>query len=67
MIIRHKALELTLSSPYNDIVVTTGTGSGKTESFLMPILGRMAAEATNKLFFKTCFKGITYLSYERTS
>lgn len=53
-----KALELTLSSPYNDIVVTTGTGSGKTESFLMPILGRMAAEATNNSFSKRAVRAL---------
>lgn len=28
-----------------DIVIATGTGSGKTESFLMPILGSLALEA----------------------
>jgi ATP-dependent helicase YprA (DUF1998 family) len=27
-----------------DLIVATGTGSGKTESFLMPILGQMAVE-----------------------
>ncbi|MCB1743609.1 MAG: DEAD/DEAH box helicase, partial [Gammaproteobacteria bacterium] len=40
-----RALELTLNSPFHDLVVTTGTGSGKTETFLLPILGRVAAEA----------------------
>ncbi len=39
------ALELSLAPDYRDIVVTTGTGSGKTETFLLPILGRLAAEA----------------------
>lgn len=28
-----------------DIVVTTGTGSGKTESFLLPLLGQLARES----------------------
>lgn len=39
------ALELALTPPFRDLVVTTGTGSGKTETFLLPILGRMAEEA----------------------
>lgn len=29
-----------------DIVVTTGTGSGKTETFLLPLLAQLAAEST---------------------
>ena len=40
-----RALEVSLSPPFNDLVVTTGTGSGKTETFLLPILGRLAGEA----------------------
>lgn len=48
------ALELALPTEYRDIVVTTGTGSGKTETFLLPILGRLAAEAsTNPSSFST--------------
>lgn len=31
-----------------DIIVATGTGSGKTESFLMPVLGSFAIEATDR-------------------
>jgi len=42
------ALELALKAEFRDIVVTTGTGSGKTETFLLPILGRLAAEASAK-------------------
>ncbi len=30
-----------------DIVVMTGTGSGKTEAFLLPILGKLVNEAAN--------------------
>ena len=47
------ALELALDPPYRDLVVTTGTGSGKTETFLLPILGRMAAEAVGGQSFST--------------
>ena len=31
-----------------DLVVSTGTGSGKTESFLMPIIGSLALERANR-------------------
>lgn len=31
-----------------DLVVATGTGSGKTESFLMPIIGHLAVEAQDR-------------------
>ena len=31
-----------------NLVIMTGTGSGKTESFLLPILGRLAREASEK-------------------
>ena len=41
-----QALQLALNHPYRDLVVTTGTGSGKTETFLLPILGRLAQEAS---------------------
>ena len=47
------ALELALTPPFYDLVVTTGTGSGKTETFLLPILGRMAAEACGGQSFST--------------
>ena len=47
------ALELTLNPPFHDLVVTTGTGSGKTETFLLPILGRLAAEALTAQSFST--------------
>ena len=48
-----RALELTLTPPFRDLVVTTGTGSGKTETFLLPILGRIAAEALRGQSFST--------------
>ena len=38
------ALETTLRDGMS-LVITTGTGSGKTESFLLPILAQLAAEA----------------------
>ena len=31
-----------------NLVITTGTGSGKTESFLLPILGKLAREASTQ-------------------
>lgn len=46
-----RALEYALNPPFRDLVVTTGTGSGKTETFLLPILGRMAAEAVGAQTF----------------
>lgn len=46
-----KALELGLGHPAKDLVVTTGTGSGKTETFLLPILGRVAQEAAEGVSF----------------
>lgn len=47
------ALELALAQPHRDLVVTTGTGSGKTETFLLPILGRLAAEVATGNSFST--------------
>ncbi|OAB61933.1 DEAD/DEAH box helicase [Leptolyngbya valderiana BDU 20041] len=43
---RHQwqSLEATLKN-YKDIVVTTGTGSGKTECFLLPLLAYLARES----------------------
>ena len=38
------AIEQSLVEDFN-LLIMTGTGSGKTESFLMPILGKLAAEA----------------------
>ena len=41
-----RALRVSLGNgPTRNIVVTSGTGSGKTESFLLPIFGRLLAEA----------------------
>ena len=48
-----QALELGLADPFHDLVVTTGTGSGKTEAFLLPILGRCADEAIGGESFAT--------------
>ena len=48
-----RALELSLNPPFHDLVVTTGTGSGKTETFLLPILGRLATEAVRGRSFST--------------
>lgn len=42
-----QAVEKTLVEG-RDIVVMTGTGSGKTECFLLPILGKLIREATNR-------------------
>lgn len=45
-----QALEKTMraESVGTGIVVTTGTGSGKTESFLLPVLARLADEAIHR-------------------
>ena len=40
-----QALESVLRDELQHTIVTTGTGSGKTEAFLLPILGRLAREA----------------------
>ena len=48
-----QALELALNKPFRDLVITTGTGSGKTETFLLPILGRIAEEAVKRQTFST--------------
>ncbi len=53
-----KALELALMPPHRDLVVTTGTGSGKTETFLLPILGRVAAEAAQPSFSKRAIRAL---------
>jgi ATP-dependent helicase YprA (DUF1998 family) len=42
-----EALEATLGRG-EDLLVTTGTGSGKTEAFLLPLLGRLIDEATSR-------------------
>lgn len=46
---RHQAqaLERALGED-RSLVVTTGTGSGKTESFLLPVLGKLAVEAKER-------------------
>lgn len=42
------ALEAFLGADSADLVIATGTGSGKTESFLMPILGTLAIESKER-------------------
>lgn len=42
-----RAIEETLAHGRN-LMITTGTGSGKTESFLLPILGKLAIEAAER-------------------
>jgi ATP-dependent helicase YprA (DUF1998 family) len=42
-----KAIRETLAND-KSLIVMTGTGSGKTESFLIPILGKLAIEASTK-------------------
>ena len=39
------ALEQLLGPAAGDLLVSTGTGSGKTETFLLPLLGRLYTEA----------------------
>lgn len=45
---KHQALALQACQAGGSLVVTTGTGSGKTETFLLPILARLLEEARNK-------------------
>jgi ATP-dependent helicase YprA (DUF1998 family) len=46
---QHQASAAALSLVHNrSLVVTTGTGSGKTECFLLPILGKLAREASSR-------------------
>jgi len=39
-----EALELFFSNERPDLIIATGTGSGKTECFLMPIIGQLVVE-----------------------
>lgn len=41
----HQADALRLSRSGKDVIVGTGTGSGKTEAFLLPVLARLAEES----------------------
>lgn len=46
---QHQAEALRLAhKDGRNLVITTGTGSGKTESFLLPMLARLASEAANR-------------------
>lgn len=42
-----EAIELHLGKEH-DLVAATGTGSGKTETFLMPVIGRLAIESASR-------------------
>lgn len=45
----HQATALEATGRHNrSLVVTTGTGSGKTETFLLPMLAKLADEAANR-------------------
>lgn len=43
-----QALTSFLGEEASDLVIATGTGSGKTESFLMPIIGKLAIEGIER-------------------
>ena len=46
---RHQAEALrAFFNDYHDLIVSTGTGSGKTETFLLPILGSLLEEAAHR-------------------
>ncbi|MPT13530.1 MAG: DEAD/DEAH box helicase [Microbacterium sp.] len=44
----HQASALEAAEAGRSLVVTTGTGSGKTETFLLPMLAKLAEEAANR-------------------
>lgn len=44
----HQATALERFFAGSDLVISTGTGSGKTESFLMPVLGTLAVERADR-------------------
>lgn len=44
----HQASALELSAQGKSLAITTGTGSGKTEAFLLPILSKLAIEAQSR-------------------
>lgn len=43
------ALEHFFAAEKKDLVISTGTGSGKTEAFLMPLIGQLAIENKNSI------------------
>ena len=65
----HQAVSTKLSLvDGRSLVVMTGTGSGKTECFLLPILGKLASEAQKErpgIWRYACSKGDGTVSNER--
>ena len=54
---QEEAIEAILTGCKN-IIVTTGTGSGKTECFLLPILGRLIGEASKPSFHRRAVRAL---------
>lgn len=48
-----EALEAFFAEEQSDLVIATGTGSGKTESFLMPVLGELTLESAERVESRT--------------
>ncbi|MDR0390694.1 MAG: DEAD/DEAH box helicase, partial [Planctomycetaceae bacterium] len=52
-----QAIEAVLSE-HKNVIVTTGTGSGKTECFLLPILGRLISESSKSSFSSRAIRAL---------